>query len=141
MLGGAILGGIIGGMIGASSYVLYAVLTDCFEWRDFWVVTATGAITGAMIFSGFWILPLMGAGGAVSGAGYLVSNVITRSSFNLTDFGIAVGVGAMAGALTPWASAATKTIAGQATLGAIANSLQFGLTEYAHGRDPFTEKC
>ena len=70
-----------------------------------------------------WILPVVtGTVGAItSGGGYIIGNVLAGNSFNLKDFGIAVGVGAAAGAAAPFTA---LTLPSAMATGAVANVIQ-----------------
>lgn len=97
------------------------------------IVAGTGAMAGGLIGSGVGILALVGAGAGGSGLGYLAANAWTGSQFCVKDFGIAAGIGAISGALTPVAGTA---VPGVMALEASANVAQYWLTEYTSGRRP-----
>jgi hypothetical protein len=81
-------------------------------------------------------LPIItGAFGALTGfggniIGQLISNGVNFDCINWKDAFIAAGVGAVAGAITPYVA---TTYFGAASLGASANTVQYGITQYANG--------
>jgi len=129
-----LIGGVVGGAVGAGAYTLSVALSGRqFNARDMWVVAGTGAVAGGLIGSGVGILALIGAGAGSSGLGYLAANAWMGSQFCVKDFGIAVGVGAISGALTPVVG---TTVPGVMALEASANVAQYWLMEYTSGRRP-----
>jgi RHS repeat-associated protein len=78
-----------------------------------------------------WFVPVVtGAIGAASGgAGYVIGNRLTGTPFTWKNFGIAVGVGAVAGAAAPFTG---TTLVGAALTGATANVVQGGITAIAN---------
>ena len=74
------------------------------------------------------------AGGIGSIGGQMLRNYVCGNNIwdiDWKDVGIAVGVGAVAGAVYPFASTVPG---GHIALGAFANTAQYGISEYAHGR-------
>ncbi len=129
-----VAGIVAGGLIGAGAYAISVTMAgQQFSTRDMLIVAGTGAVAGGFIGSGVGILAMVGAGAGSSGFGYLAANAWTGSAFCVKDFGIAVGIGALSGALTPVVG---TSLAGIMGLEATANVAQYWLTELTSGRRP-----
>jgi hypothetical protein len=129
-----IAGVLAGGLIGAGAYAISATMSgQQLNARDMLVVAGTGAVAGGLIGSGVGILAMIGAGAGSSGIGYLAANAWTGSAFCVKDFGVAVGIGGLSGALTPVVGTSLPGIMG---LEATANVAQYWLTELTSGRRP-----
>jgi hypothetical protein len=135
---GAALGAVAGGIIGAGAYALSVnPCSEQFNVEDMLLVAGTGALAGGFIGSGIGILALAGAGASSSGLGYLTTNFVFGAEFSRKDFGISVGVGGVAGAVTPWAAATTLgPQGGVIAVESTASMVQYSLTELAGGRKP-----
>jgi len=124
----------VGAFVGAGAYALFMTLSgQSINKQDMLAVAATGAIAGGLIGSGLIVPALIGSSAGSAGLGYLSSIFMTGSRFQIKDFGIAVGIGAVVGYLTPVVG---TTWLGIAALDVLANVAQYGLTELVNCRKP-----
>ena len=129
-----LIGAGVGAAVGAGAYALSAALAgQPINGRDLAVVAATGAIAGALVGSGLVLPALIGSSGGFAGLGYLSGISMTGSQFCMKDFGIAVGIGAISGALMPTLG---STWLGVISLNVLANTAQYGLMELTSLRRP-----
>jgi hypothetical protein len=140
-----LVAGGVGAAVGVGGYLLNSTRANQeFSLRDAAVVGAVGFVAGAAIVSGYGLLSNLGLSMAYAGLGYLGTSALLGTQFCLTDFGMAVAVGALSGLLTPtfahweiWRAIGGGILpdrTGAIVLQCLLAVTQYALTEWVHGR-------